>query len=444
MTRLGARKPPARTEADGLACQRAANPYTARMQFLSLRGLLAAALCLGASWAGAASHVTINSDLVLVIDGRKVFPIGFTTPPPPEGRTPEGRNGIGELAAAGATFMRTGAGADGWNDAAFEREQKYLDAAARYGLHCLPYLREDASLVTEARAAQLAEILRRFKDHPGLGAWKGEDEPEWGKAPLAPLLAARAAIKAADPNHPMVIIQAPRGTVESLRRYNGTGDILGMDIYPVSYPPGIHSLLTNRTLSLVGDHTRIIMDAAEGKLPVWMVLQISWSGVLNPGKTLRFPTFAEERFMTYEAIINGARGLLFFGGNNLKAMTPADRELGWNWTFWRRVLRPVIEEIGTRSPLYPALVAAESKLPVRVTGAAGMEYCVRQVGAELFILACKREGPTAKVEFSGLPMAAGTGEVLYESPRRVEVKEGKFSDWFGPFEVHVYRLSNSQ
>jgi NAD(P)-dependent dehydrogenase (short-subunit alcohol dehydrogenase family) len=40
-----------------------------------------------------------------------------------------------------------------------------------------------------------------------------------------------------------------------------------------------------------------------------MVLQISWSGVLNPGKTLRMPTFPEERFMTYQAIINGARGI---------------------------------------------------------------------------------------------------------------------------------------
>ena len=44
--------------------------------------------------------------------------------------------------------------------------------------------------------------------------------------------------------------------------------------------------------------------------------------------------------MTYEAIINGARGLLYFGGNNAKAMTPADLELGWNWTFWNTGIAP--------------------------------------------------------------------------------------------------------
>lgn len=397
--------------------------------------MLSAHICLGEG-----SHVIINSDQVLVIDGQKVFPIGFTMPPPPEGKTPEGKNGIQELADAGATFMRTGAASDGWNNAAFEREQKYMDAAVKYGLHCLPFLREAARVTTDARKAKLQEIVSRFKNHPGLGAWKGDDEPEWGKVPLPPLIAARKLVEELDPNHPMVVIHAPRGTVESLREYDVTGDIVGADVYPISYPPGIHSLLTNKDISMVGDYTRKMMEVAGGKMPVWMVLQISWSGVLKPDKTLRFPTFPEERFMTYEAIINGARGLIYFGGSNLKAMTPSDRELGWNWTFWKRVLRPVIEEIGTKSPLYPALVTANASYAMEVTHGQGMEFCAREAGGDLFLLACKREGPTEKVEFSGLPASANTGEVLYESPRTVEAKAGKLNDWFAPFDVHVYRF----
>ena len=254
----------------------------------------AAALLVSTSLA-APSRVTINSDQVLVINGQKVFPIGFTMPPPPDGKTPAGKNGIAELADAGATFMRTGALADGWNEAALEREQKYMDAAARYGMHCLPFLRENSCVITDAREAQLREIVNRFKDHPGLGAWKGEDEPEWGKVPIPPLLKARDLIRELDPNHPIVNIQAPRGTIESLRKYNECGDILGADIYPISYPPGIHSLLTNSTISMVGDYTRRMMEVADGKMPVWMVLQISFSGVLNPGRTLRFPTSAYRK-----------------------------------------------------------------------------------------------------------------------------------------------------
>ena len=129
---------------------------------------------------------------------------------------------------------------------------------------------------------------------------------------------------------------------------------------------------------------------------------------------------------------------VYFGGNIEKAMRPEDAALGWNWTFWRRVLRPVLEEVGNNSPLAPALVAADSKLPVRVTGADDVEFCVREVGDSINILACKREGKTVEVEFSGLPDWVGEGQVMYESPRKVQARQGRFSDWFAPFDVHVY------
>jgi hypothetical protein len=174
-------------------------------------------------------------------------------------------------------------------------------------------------------------------------------------------------------------------------------------------------------------------------MPVWMTLQIAWSGVLNPGKTLRFPTFPEQRFMTYQAIINGARGITYFGGGITNAMNERDRKLGWNWTFWERVLRPVVEEIGTKSPLYPALVAGDSKLPVGADENS-IEFCVREVGSEVFVLACKRGGSTTYATFSGLPDNVTEGEVLFESPRRVKAKAGQFIDWFAPYEVHVYRF----
>jgi hypothetical protein len=144
--------------------------------------------------------------------------------------------------------------------------------------------------------------------------------------------------------------------------------------------------------------------------------------------------------MAYQAIINGARGLLFYGGNVTAAMTPEDAQLGWNWTFWKKILRPLIEEIGDKSPLTPALIAPESGLPIQVTGASDVEFCVREVGSDLFILACKREGATVNVEFSGLPEWCGLGEMLFEAPRIVTAQNGRFTDWFGPFEVHVYRF----
>ncbi len=143
--------------------------------------------------------------------------------------------------------------------------------------------------------------------------------------------------------------------------------------------------------------------------------------------------------MAYQAIINGARGLNFFGGTLPAALNSRDAKLGWNWTFWDRVLKPLVEEIGRHSPLHPALVAPNSRLPVKAAGQ-GLEWCVREAGRDLFLLACKSEGATIQATFTGLPAAAGSGEVMFESPRQVQAKDGKFTDWFAPFEVHVYRF----
>ena len=68
----------------------------------------------------------------------------------------------------------------------------------------------------------------------------------------------------------------------------------------------------------------------------------------------------------------------------------------------------------------------------------------RVLGRDMFLLACKREGPTIKAQFSGLPEHATGGEVLFENPRRVTAREGKFTDWFAPFDVHVYRFKFSR
>jgi hypothetical protein len=134
---------------------------------------------------------------------------------------------------------------------------------------------------------------------------------------------------------------------------------------------------------------------------------------------------------------------MYFGGAIPAAMTESDRKLGWNWHFWSRVLRPVVEEIGSKSPLYPALLEPNSKLPVQVK-VSGIEFCVRETPAELFLLACKRNHSTEEIEFSGLPESIERGDVLFEAPRKVEMKQGRFTDWFAPFEVHVYRFNRNK
>src|SRR5262249_8327341 len=150
------------------------------------------------------------------------------------------------------------------------------------------------------------------------------NEPHPGQFTKPPgLIRAYKRIKALDPQHPVVITQAPRNTVAELAPYRPAFDVTGADIYPVSYPPAIHSDLPNNDLSVVADVTGKMVQAAGGK-PVWTTLQIAWSGVAaskdHPGRVPRFPSLLEERFMAYQAIVAGARGLVFFGGHLTQVM----------------------------------------------------------------------------------------------------------------------------
>jgi hypothetical protein len=397
-----------------------------------------------------ATKVTVNEDKVLEINGKRVFPIGFTMAPAPGMKAPNGNDGLKELHAAGGSFLRTGPNGNvRWSDKYIEQEQKWFDAAADAGMYCLPFLKELSTIDPgeEKLEAMLKKVVERFKDHPAMGCWKGADEPEWGNEYIEPMLRTRRLVRELDPNHPMWIVQAPMGTIDSLRRYNDTMDITGQDIYPIAYPPGAHSRLPNREISLVGEHTRIMQEVVSEQKPIWMTLQIAWSGVAKTGRTLRMPTLAQERFMAYEAIINGARGLVYFGGSLPATLSPRDKELGWNWTWFDVNLRPLLAEIDENSPLYPALIARASEIPIRCRREGipfapekDIELLVREVDDEIFLLACNRGTQTLQVNFLQIPPVKSEVEVLYEGQRKVRVEDHAINDYFGPYDVHVYRM----
>ena len=426
-------------------------------RFLRCAVLVPAITCGALSWAPAAepllkaSRIAIDPTGALVVDGRKLFPINLTIIPPPDAKTPSGKPAYEEFSDGGVSFMRTGG--PHWNEKTVELEQQYQAAAARAGMRCCPWLGWELSnfKTDDTRLErQLRDLLARFKDSPGMGLWKGADEPEWGRKSPAEVANTARIIHEVDPNHPIWLVQAPRGTVASLKRYDAGWDIGGIDIYPVSYPPGRHSDQPNKELSMVGDFARMMREVA-GPKPFWMTLQIAFSGTTPPRGVLRFPSFFDQRFMAYEAIINGSRGLTFFGGGLLPTLNERDRKLGWNWTYWERVMKPLLQELGSHSPLQPALVAPDSKRALTVVdekaprsqpapAATALEFMAREVGGEFYLFACKKEGPTSQVRFAGLPAECSTGQVVFEEPREVRAERGSFTDWFAPHDVHVYRF----
>ena len=393
----------------------------------------------------------------LLVGGKRSFPIGLSDPPPPATTAPDsGLPAWSEIAGAGVSFVRN---YTVWRSAGIDEQLlsvgEELDAAAAHGLQlwlALAGVDEDLS-----RQSLLDRVVGAFKDHPGLGAWKGVDEPALGHVPAAGCVAVYEHVRKIDPDHPLVIIEAPRGpgpapgspstklTAAAVRPYAAACDIHGVDIYPVSIPPGAHAgrAPVNTDISVVGDVTAIVARATPQKA-IWTTLQIAWSGVFPPHPVV-FPTLQQARFMAYDAIIAGARGLFFFGGQFKQVMNAADRELGWNWTYWRDVQRPLLVEL-TDSAHTAALIAPVAALGISAS-AGDIAFSARESGGFLYLIAVRKSSTkTGTVRFSGLPGGITKGIVLAHpggNPQRsITITKGAFTDPspFAPHNARVYRF----
>ena len=412
----------------------------------------------------------------LTLDGSKLFPLILSDGPPRGGKTPHNTDAWAEIAqqGRGANFLRTGRTlASPWSlaniDAQIAEELATMDEAHAHGLYCWPRLVNAANLPAGTSPSEAEQILVKltaaFKDHPALGAYKGADEPFHGGTPPDGLVRAYQRLKQLDPNHPLVIIQAPMDPQASLVAYRPAFDVTGADIYPVSYGVRDDTESPNTDISVVGEVTKKMVAAAGGK-PVWMTLQIAWTGTIPSKQRLdtvpRFPTLLQQRFMAYQAIVHGARGLAFFGGQYTQVMRPRDAKTGWNWTFWDQVLKPLCEEL-TLGAIQPLLTAPAGPHPV-TTATSGIELTTRRADKYLYVVAVKAATtPASRVQFAGLPTRSDGspltgGEVLAEytqnppAPpvlpekqafRTVGVNNGAFTDWFGPHDAHVYRFALS-
>jgi hypothetical protein len=197
----------------------------------------------------------------LLVGGKPVFPIGLSDPPPVNSTAPNsGLPAWEEIARAGVNFVRN---YTVWTAAGLAEQllavAQELDEAQRHGLQVwLALAGVDRDL---SRRPLLDQIVDAVKGHPGLGVWKGVDEPALGRVPVSGCLALHAHLRALDPDHPVAIIEAPRAraaaggataplTVDAVRPYSAVCDIHGVDIYPVSVPPTppIEPLCSRRSL----------------------------------------------------------------------------------------------------------------------------------------------------------------------------------------------------
>ena len=199
-------------------------------------------------------------------------------------------------------------------------------------------------------------------------------------------------------------------------------DVMGLDPYPIVKPSG------QNHLAMVGEWTRLGQDAVKGSRPLWMVIQ--YFPLTAAGG---WPTETELRAMSWMAIIEGARGLIYwsFGEKGLKwVKDPKDKQARW------AELVRVTKEIHA---LQPVLLAPDAQ----VVGRESSGGVVRALGKAMpdgtrYLFAYNTRNAPTRVTWT---LAAPAAEAFdLATGKAANVEGGAITTELAPYEVRRLRL----
>jgi hypothetical protein len=339
------------------------------------------------------------------------------------------------------------------------------------------YNRAELSKDADPRKRDLAALVNAVRERDDFLGYEQFNEPAYtwlnqGLAQASPegMAAGSAEIRRLDPHHPIRVGHMCSNLVATLRKYNPAADVVGCNPYVVrspdmrrfvgSRPDGYMTDHADRTISAVGRYTDKMMRVADGRA-VWMQIQGSanenWylpehtpetrdHGVYEHHRL--YPTYWQMRFMAFHAIVRGATGLEWMLVRH-PVESPSFHDV-------RRV-------IGELSELHDALASAtlahEFEITYRELGFSdweGVQTMVKMHDGGPWIIAVNTQFDPMEATFSNLPRGLGSrldvvgetddpragipaGVKLGQRERSVRIEGGAFTDFFRPYEAHVYR-----
>jgi hypothetical protein len=297
-----------------------------------------------------------------------------------------------------------------------------LDAAQRHDLRAFVYP-ANPYRVRELKATReelVGEIQARMR-HPALLGWYLVDEPEGiGVSSVETVRNYYQLLKETDPSHPCSLVIMSPGAAA---RYGDSADIVWIDPYPIP-----HSPVTYVSECMDGAHASVEKDK-----PVWTIPQaFDWS-VWKTGKIdeTHRPTPAEERCMTYLALVHGAKGIIYWAHTASKYYI---RDYPEHWTALKSLA-------GELRDLSPVILTPVSRIKAKLAPkSATVDLLVKELDGFAYVFAVNHEAERVqgKLILDGAQIASDI-EVLFENRTLRQERRG-WTDDFKPLEVHVYRV----
>ena len=363
-------------------------------------------------------EVWIDSNKVIHRDGKKIFPYGWFSET--FGRMYPGVN----VAQSYYTWMRSLDDLDALTDEAeanscgliippmqrctkIPYEKLFGVKAARQGF--------DADGLGDERRAAVTAFAKRAAVKNGFFAYYLQDEPEGRNLSPAFFREMKRILEEVDPYHPTMMVNY---TVDGIRRFADTADILCPDTYPVYIVGG-------RIIGKLSNTYKWAAAAAQyGTSAMFAPQAFDWDYKTSSGKITRGPTYSELRAQSLLAIAGDARGLLLYSRFSMN--TPSEHlRMGGEF-----LAREIIESQELfLAPSQPVDVAIQS-------GKGEVAAVVKRSGMDMLLIAVNMSGRKARASFS----AKGLPGRLYVGGEAggIKVSGGAFSADFGPLEAKVF------
>jgi len=350
---------------------------------------------------------SVREDRTILVNGQPFFPFGIyhdSIDSPDWSTTNTKRlNDLRQIIAAGFNTIHPQIGGN------FDADITFLDEAKLNGVYVLPNF----------SYARRLEIVDSYKSHPAILGWNIADDvdtPANGFS-VGGVLDWKGDVKSVDPSRFTFVSSALPSRIAS---FINTADVIGFQSYRIDNDPDV--------LKPLRENYYFLLTATEAgrknNKPIIASLQ-AFPWVSKP------PTSKQLRNMTYGALINDVKGILYY------SYFYEGWELSQNSGLWNE-LKSLVSEF---KRLEPILLEGEWK---RLNSGVDDLFAAEWIYQGNVYVVAINTSPTNAIEAS-IPIPeqlTGSIETVFSNrPSGMVLDERKLTGSIGSEDVHVYKLS---
>ncbi len=173
---------------------------------------------------------------------------------------------------------------------------------------------------------------------------------------------------------------------------------------------------------------KTINDNYVSKKTLWVALQAHNTSIYLKDKH-RSPTYEEMRCMAYQAIVNGAKGIVFYSYFDLKR-DPIGFDKRWP------DVKKLAEEIRSITPI---ILSTEKTPKVQIlSGSRNIHFTVKYYNKNIYIIAVNISDKPMETKFI-IPSESRYAMALFED-RILNIEKYILKDYFPPIGVRIYEI----